>query len=171
MAKADPKKYEGPIAARYGDRLKQAAMNVTSPPLPVIAPDTGPDEKIIDLAARMGGERHEEPISVARPAATAPESTSIRVIVTTGERDELDTLLNNLSKAVGARVKLANVMRAFINQLLNAEEQIIVRAQRAKEDFGTRPANTDALALARFEDQLREIVEAGLMDAARKARG
>jgi hypothetical protein len=90
--------------------------------------------------------------------------------VSTAERDELDTLLNNISKAVGARVKLANVLRASINQLLSAEEQIVLRAQKARHDFGARPANSDALALARFEDQLRDVVEAGLVDAARKAR-
>jgi hypothetical protein len=176
MAKADPTKYEGPIAARYGDRLRQAALNVVNvpTPAPVEQPMPAPvaakaDEKVIDLPSRMEAESPKEPEANPRTAATV-DNTCIRVIVTTAERDELDTLLNNLSKAVGARVKLANVMRASINQLLNAEEQIIVRAQKAKQGFGARPANSDALALARFEDQLREVVEAGLVDTARKSR-
>jgi hypothetical protein len=169
MAKADPKRYEGPIAARYGDRLKQAAADLAAVPVHAQPVAAKVDDNVIDLPIVREGVKHDAP--QPRPAATAAESTSIRVIVTIGERDELDTLLNNLSKAVGARVKLANVMRACINQLINAEDQIIGRAQKAKADFGTRPANTDALALARFEDQLRDIVEAGLMDAARKARG
>jgi hypothetical protein len=175
MAKSDPKKYEGPIAARYGDRLKQAALNVMStssvlaePPVSAMA--TKSVENVIDLPNRDESEPLKEPEATTRSASTVSDNTCIRVIVTTAERDELDTLLNNLSKAVGARVKLANVMRASINQLLNAEEQIVVRAQKAKHGFGARPANSDTLALARFEDRLREVVEAGLIDAARKTR-
>jgi hypothetical protein len=171
MAKADPGKYEGPIAARYGDRLKQAAINVTSPtPRAEPVPAKPEEEKVIELPNRRP-ERADQYELKPRPAATAAESTSIRVIVTTAEREELDTLLNSLSKAVGARVKLANVMRASISQLLNAEDQIVARALKARDDFGTRPANADALALARFEDRLRDVVEAGLVDAARKSRG
>jgi 23S rRNA maturation mini-RNase III len=175
MAKSDPKKYEGPIAARYGERLKQAALNVTTPPTfvePLQA--MAATEKVVELPARIENDRPQEQEPRQQEprvrSASPAENTCIRVLVTTAERDELDTLLNNLSKAVGARVKLANVLRASINQLLNAEEQIVHRAQRARSDFGARPANSDALALARFEDQLRDVVEAGLVDAARRAR-
>jgi hypothetical protein len=178
MAKSDPRKYEGPIAARYGDRLRQAASQVMTPTPEPTASGESPEsrsfaaavENVVELPSRQEGEAAGDSDRRPRPAADSGDNTCIRVLVSNAERDELDTLLNNLAKAVGARVKLANVLRASINQLLNAEEQIVQRAHKARHDFGARPANSNALALARFEDQLRDVVEAGLVDAARRSR-
>lgn len=170
MAKADPRKFEGPIAARYGDRLKEAALDAAQAAPVAAIPHQQPEQTLVGHPLRVAETLHQEGESRFSQGAAAAYTTSIRVVVTMAERDELDSLLNGLSKAVGARVKLANVMRACINQLVNAEAHIVARANRARQSFVGRPANGDALALARFEDQLREVVEAGLIEAARKVR-
>lgn len=86
----------------------------------------------------------------------------LRTLLPADERDDFDALVTNLAKRLGSRVKASHVLRACIRCLLRAEEHLLRRSEKVGKLF--RPANNDALALAKFEDDLTDLIDAAFHD-------
>lgn len=182
MAKRDPKgNYGTPVTARLGEQFRTASMDIAKPAPHVhvveeqqgssraapVAPVQTPDSMAASNLALAVNNAKQEPAASPATAQTG-STTSIRIILDLAEREGLDSLLNGLTKKLGARVKLANLIRANIALLMEAQEPILGRAEKMSAQIGRRPANDDALALAQFEDQLKNILAAGLYDSTRR---
>lgn len=86
----------------------------------------------------------------------------LRTLIPADERDDFDALVTSLAKRLGSRVKASHVLRACIRCLLRAEEHLLRRSEKAGKLF--RPANNDPLALAKFEDDLTDLIDAAFHD-------
>lgn len=86
-----------------------------------------------------------------------------RVLLTQGEERQLERLAGRFAEALGTSTKLSHLLRAATSVLIHAEAELIKHAQA----FGplVRPANGDAPALARFEEDISRIVSEALRNA------
>jgi hypothetical protein len=78
------------------------------------------------------------------------------------ERADFDALVTTLAKELGTRVKASHVIRACVRNLLRVEEQLLLRAKKARPII--RPANNDQLGLAEFEDGLMDLIDTAMHD-------
>jgi hypothetical protein len=127
-----------------------------------------PEQKIVSLPTAR-----EEP-EAPRPAPeVGPEKLSlappIRVLLPINEREDLDQLVARLAKELGTRVKLSHLIRACLALLRHSEEEILKRARRARGMV--RPPNSESIALAEFEDQLTDLLDAAFHDAPPRRSG
>ncbi|MBA2303743.1 MAG: hypothetical protein H0W08_14050 [Acidobacteria bacterium] len=86
-----------------------------------------------------------------------------KFLTTPREKLELERLAARLSGALGVSVKPSQVIRACLIHLLHAEHEIIRHAER--QPTVRRPSNTEAIALAEFDQVIAEILSAAFRDA------
>jgi hypothetical protein len=121
-----------------------AAMQVTPPPVLTIL-DRSPDIPDIRVA---------DPVPEKR--LLVEKLTKYNKFLTTPrEKLELERLTARLSGALGVSVKPSQLIRACLIHLLHAERQPTVR----------RPSNTEAVALAEFDQVIAEILSHAFRDA------
>lgn len=105
-------------------------------------------------------------VPVAPPAPANPVSPKGLVIerltkynkflTTPSEKLELDRLAARISGALGVSVRPSHLIRACLIHLLHAESEIIEQAQNTHPL--RRPSNTEAIALAEFDQLIAEIL-------------
>jgi hypothetical protein len=86
-----------------------------------------------------------------------------KFLTTPREKLELERLAARLSGAMGISVKASQLIRACLIQLLHAEHEIIRHAER--QPGVRRPSNTEAIALAEFDQIIAEILSQAFRDA------
>ena len=86
-----------------------------------------------------------------------------KFLTTQTEKFELERLTARVSGALGASVKPSQLIRACLVLLLRAENEVIRRAERQPQV--KRPSNTEAVALAEFDQLLAEILSHAFRDA------
>jgi uncharacterized membrane protein YccC len=86
-----------------------------------------------------------------------------KFLTTPREKLELERLAARLSGALGVSVKPSQLIRACLIHLLHAEHEIIRHAER--QPTVRRPSNTEAIALAEFDQIIAEILSAAFRDA------
>jgi hypothetical protein len=112
--------------------------------------------------------------TAATAAATAPVSPPNRLhvekltkynkfLTTPREKLELERLAARLSGALGVSAKPSQLIRACLIHLLHAEHEIVRHAER--QPPLRRPSNTEAVALAEFDQVIAEILSAAFRDA------
>jgi len=111
--------------------------------------------------------RREEPRREERPARkgiTLEKLTAYNKFLTTQtEKFEFERFTARVSGALGASVKPSQLIRACLVLLLRAENETIRRAER--QPRVKRPSNTEAVALAEFDQTLAEILSQAFRDA------
>jgi len=129
-----------------------AAMQVTPPPVLSIL-DRSPDIPDIRVA---------DPVPEKR--LLVEKLTKYNKFLTTPrEKLELERLTARLSGALGVSVKPSQLIRACLIHLLHAEHEIIRHAER--QPTVRRPSNTEAVALAEFDQVIAEILSHAFRDA------
>jgi hypothetical protein len=86
-----------------------------------------------------------------------------KFLTTPREKLELERLAARLSGAMGVSVKASQLIRACLIHLLHAEHEIIRHAER--QPAVRRPSNTEAIALAEFDQIIAEILSQAFRDA------
>jgi hypothetical protein len=86
-----------------------------------------------------------------------------KFLTTPREKLELERLAARLSGALGVSVKPSQLIRACLIHLLHAEHEIIRHAER--QPAVRRPSNTEAVALAEFDQIIAEILSHAFRDA------
>jgi hypothetical protein len=86
-----------------------------------------------------------------------------KFLTTPTEKLELDRLAAHVSGALGVSVKSSQLIRACLVLMLRAENQIVRRAE--EQPPFKRPSNTEAIALAEFDQLLAEILSHAFRDA------
>jgi hypothetical protein len=111
--------------------------------------------------------RREELRREERPAGkgiTLEKLTAYNKFLTTQtEKFEFERFTARVSGALGASVKPSQLIRACLVLLLRAENETIRRAER--QPRVKRPSNTEAVALAEFDQTLAEILSHAFRDA------
>ncbi len=104
-----------------------------------------------------GGEPPEKGI------ATEKLTAYNKFLTTPREKLELDRLAAHVSGALGVSVKSSQLIRACLVLLLRAENELIRRASR--QPRLKRPSNTEAVALAEFDQILADLLAQSFRDA------
>jgi hypothetical protein len=86
-----------------------------------------------------------------------------KFLTTPREKLELERLAARLSGALGVSAKPSQLIRACLIHLLHAEHEIVRHAER--QPPLRRPSNTEAVALAEFDQVIAEILSAAFRDA------
>jgi uncharacterized membrane protein YccC len=86
-----------------------------------------------------------------------------KFLTTPREKLELERLAARLSGALGVSAKPSQLIRACLIHLLHAEHEIVRHAER--QPALRRPSNTEAVALAEFDQVIAEILSAAFRDA------
>lgn len=86
-----------------------------------------------------------------------------KFLTTPREKLELERLAARLSGALGVSVKPSQLIRACLIHLLHAEHEMIRHAER--QPAVRRPSNTEAVALAEFDQIIAEILSHAFRDA------
>jgi len=100
---------------------------------------------------------------VSRPMAIEKLTAYNKFLTTPTEKLELDRLAARVSGALGVSVKSSQLIRACLVLMLRAESQIIRRGEG--RPLFKRPSNTEAVALAEFDQLLAEILSHAFRDA------
>jgi len=164
------------------DELIRAVVSDTAPSTPSPYPDEKPHLAGVPdaqsaSAAAPAAQRLEEPLREEfrrepprreeRPAGkgmTLEKLTAYNKFLTTQtEKFEFERLTARVSGALGASVKPSQLIRACLVLLLRAENETIRRAER--QPRLKRPSNTEAVALAEFDQTLAEILSQAFRDA------
>ena len=120
-----------------------------------------PEEPLREEFRRDAPPREERP---ARKGITLEKLTAYNKFLTTQtEKFEFERLTARVSGALGASVKPSQLIRACLVLLLRAENETIRRAER--QPRLKRPSNTEAVALAEFDQTLAEILSQAFRDA------
>ncbi len=140
-----------PVAPRPPEEKPQLTVLTGSQVAP--APVTAPP---IEGAAR--DERR------AGKGITLEKLTAYNKFLTTPtEKLELDRLAAHVSGALGVSVKSSQLIRACLVLLLRAENEVMRRAER--QPRVKRPSNTEAIALAEFDQLLADVLSQAFRDA------
>ena len=131
-------------------------------PQPVIEPTPTP-VSISPASSLPSLSVPELPRRVSRPIALEKLTAYNKFLTTPTEKLELDRLAARVSGALGVSVKSSQLIRACLVLMLRAESQIIRRAE-GHPPF-KRPSNTEAVALAEFDQLLAEILSHAFRDA------
>ena len=134
----------------------------------VAVPSKGPEPRLTVVAAPV------EPVVSAMTSEERPPMRNKTLVVekltkynkfltTPREKLELERLAAHVSGALGVSVKPSQLIRACLIQLLHAEHDIIRRAGQHPEP--KRPSNTEAVALAEFDNLLAEMLSQAFRDA------
>jgi hypothetical protein len=86
-----------------------------------------------------------------------------KFLTTPTEKLQLDRLAAHVSGALGMSVKPSQLIRACLVLMLRAENEIMRRAEVAEPV--KRPSNTEAVALAEFDQMLAELLAQAFRDA------
>ncbi len=113
--------------------------------------------------APLTGEKPEPARPPARSFALEKLTAYNKFLTTPTEKLELDRLAARVSGALGFSVKSSQLIRACLVLMLRAENQLIRRAEL--QPRFKRPSNTEAVALAEFDQVLAEILSQGFRDA------
>jgi hypothetical protein len=111
----------------------------------------------------IGAMHDERPAPRGRPIAVEKLTKYNKFLTTPREKLELERLAAHVSGALGVSVKPSQLIRACLIQLLHAEQDIIRRAGQHPEP--KRPSNTEAVALAEFDNMLAELLSQAFRDA------
>ena len=168
------------------DELIRAVVSDTAP-APVPRHDEKPHLSVVPGASGapaaapapqpFAEERHDEPLReefrreeprrderTARKGITLEKLTAYNKFLTTQtEKFEFERFTARVSGALGASVKPSQLIRACLVLLLRAENETIRRAER--QPRVKRPSNTEAVALAEFDQTLAEILSQAFRDA------
>lgn len=102
--------------------------------------------------------------------SSASALTSVKRFKTTkDEALRIDRATLNLAAQLGIRMDASKLTRALWEIYLTHEQEILRSVQHA-EGITERPPNTDAVALAEFDEQLAELIGEGLMMACMRSR-
>lgn len=126
------------------------------PQLTVVAPV----EPAVSTSAATQAER---PVQRTKPLVVEKLTKYNKFLTTPREKLELERLAAHVSGALGVSVKASQLIRACLIQLLHAEHDIIRRAGQHPEP--KRPSNTEAVALAEFDNLLAEMLSQAFRDA------
>lgn len=135
-----------------------ATAPVAGPPVPsdsaaVVAQPPAPVS-----TAMMSGAAQTAPQAVAAPKGLVVERLTKynKFLTTPSEKLELDRLAARISGALGVNVRPSHLIRACLIHLLHAENEIIEQSQNTHPL--RRPSNTEAIALAEFDQLIAEIL-------------
>ena len=134
-----------------------ATAPVAGPPVPsdsaaVVAQPPAPVS-----TAMMSGAAQTAPQAVAPKGLVVERLTKYNKFLTTpSEKLELDRLAARISGALGVNVRPSHLIRACLIHLLHAENEIIEQSQNTHPL--RRPSNTEAIALAEFDQLIAEIL-------------
>jgi len=124
---------------------------------PAIAQERPVNDNVLELPAQP------PPTITADAVAGERLSREKRVLLSRAEEREVERLVQRMAEEFRSPVKLSHVLRACMAVLCNAENELL---QRAKETGRlVRPANGDAVGLARFEHALAKVIGEALRDA------
>lgn len=97
-----------------------------------------------------------EPVQTSKPITLEKLTKYNKFLTTPTEKLELERLAARISGALGVSVRPSHLIRACLIHLLHAEHAIIRRAERHPPP--RRPSNTEAVALAEFDQLIAEIL-------------
>lgn len=85
-----------------------------------------------------------------------------RILFTRQENQALDRLVNNLAWKLKAQVKVSHLIRALVGLVIDVEREVDQRA--TEHGVIVRPPNSDLAGIAKFEDQIANILDHALRD-------
>jgi hypothetical protein len=97
-----------------------------------------------------------EAVAGSKPITLEKLTKYNKFLTTPTEKLELERLAARISGALGVSVRPSHLIRACLIHLLHAEHSIIRRAERHPSP--RRPSNTEAVALAEFDQLIAEIL-------------
>ena len=150
--------------------ISQAVAPVSAPPADAVV-RPAPPPKVVQDWAKSSSQPILSPVERREPwraVAAAPElaeklDQEKRMLLTRRESEAVERLVSNMGCRLNTQLKLSHVLRAVVNLLLNAEDQLNRRAGEALPLV--RPPNGDIRALQRFEKQIGQLVLLALRDA------
>jgi hypothetical protein len=148
-----------PAPATVPEELRPQLTIVPAPPVEAAvssAPAAGAPAAGVD-------ERPERPMLRNKSLVVEKLTKYNKFLTTPREKLELERLSAHVSGALGVSVKPSQLIRACLIQLLHAEHDIIRRAGQHPEP--KRPSNTEAVALAEFDNLLAELLSQAFRDA------
>jgi hypothetical protein len=146
MPPADPPKTAAAAAAVQEEQRPQLTV-------------VPPVESAVSTSAATQADR---PVQRTKPLVVKLTKYN-KFLTTPREKLELERLAAHVSGALGVSVKASQLIRACLIQLLHAEHDIIRRAGQHPEP--KRPSNTEAVALAEFDNLLAEMLSQAFRDA------
>ena len=148
-----------PIEAELVRGVIGDQIGAATDPVPSSAAEAGTPAPAVTGALDLRSLRPE-----AQKRLTIEKLTKYNKFLTTPrEKLELERLAARLSGAMGVSVKPSQLIRACLIHLLHAEHEIIRHAER--QPAVRRPSNTEAVALAEFDQIIAEILSQAFRDA------
>ncbi len=135
---------------------------------PAVPPPQRPatlPSKVFEMPAPEARKPRPETKEKEEPAAAAPyeaHTEHLRFKVIRSEAADARDLVHRLGTALGTRLQLSHIMRAWLNVLRHSEREVIRALEKA--DL-RRPANEDQLGLAAFEHDLSSVLLEALRNA------
>lgn len=86
-----------------------------------------------------------------------------RVLLTPTEERALERVVANIGAELGTSLKLSHVLRSCIRLVINAEDELIQRAQATGRTI--RPPNGDLAAIEAFEKVVAGVLQGGIRAA------
>lgn len=134
-------------------RRQRAASKAAPPPAP------GPA-----AAAPFQAPISQQPPRRSPNAGVEKLEVEKRLLLTKSEELELERMVMNMAAAIGTKVKLSHVLRAALNCMRHAEDDVL-HAMGQSAGALVRPPNGDLVALAEFEHQLARIMNTAFRKA------
>lgn len=152
------------------------AANSEGQPLKLSRAESNPPKRGQHDAENSGGGQtaaldRVRPESTHQPKVSAASAlTTVKRFKTTrAEAIRIDRATVNLAAQLGVRMDTSKLTRALWEIYLTHEQEILRSVQHA-EGLTERPPNTDAVALAEFDEKLAELIGEGLMMACMRSR-
>ena len=120
-------------------------------------------------ASHMAQSKPGEGRSRVSPADPNERFQDRRIPLSPAEDADLERLITAFASEMGAKVKGTHVGRALFGIFMDAYDHVVDRGRRAPRM--RRPGNGDPIGLMKFEEHVRETIEAGLRDYLTRGRG
>jgi len=172
FAKGEEKPFD-PISDKLLNAIasppREEALPSPAPPDPGVAaaaeptpePKLAPAKKPAGRAKKRPPKRPELKLVATQPGRGEQLTRAVKCLFTPSEEQELRAMVARLAYEAGTKLTLSHLIRPYFDLLLHSEEPLTEELRRANL---SRPLN-DKTALAYFERQLAEVIQAAIRKA------
>ncbi|RUL84593.1 hypothetical protein [Tautonia sociabilis] len=131
-----------------------------APSAPVIAADVPAAEEKPNAAPRRRtseARRSHQSGPSAKPSKRKELVREKRMLLSREEEEELETLVSEIARDLGVRVKTSNVLRACVALLFNVKDEL--RKQCRRTQFSKRPRYNEQTSIANFEENIARLLD------------
>ena len=133
-----------------------------------VAPSPSPSNVVQMPVSHVAGPQPGEGRSRVSQADPNERFQDRRIPLSPAEDAELERLVTAFAMEMGAKVKGTHIGRALFGIFTDAYDHVLGRAKRATRM--KRPGNGDPIGLMKFEQHVRDTIEAGLRDYLTRGR-